>query len=153
MIYGQPLMACLEFAPQLYYTTAGELATTTQFNNLQVDFWQSLSEMFVLQGLFWDFWEPYRLICDPKTGRKLLLGQKISTIKFRTSQEALCLKKEFHGLVFWGWNTVWLKIHFFSLYWILNTIDFKTCYVMLCYISFEKYHSPHRNNEITLIRW
>ena len=60
------------------------------------------------------------------TGRKLLLGQKYSLISFKTSQEDVFQKEEFHGLVFWGWNSGWRKIHFFFMYWILNTIDFNT---------------------------
>ena len=77
-------------------------------------------------GLFWDFWGSLRLLCDPKIGRKLLLGQKYSLVSFETSKEAVCQKEEFHDLVFWGCNSGWLRIHFFFMYWILNTIDFKT---------------------------
>ena len=38
-------------------------------------------------SLIWDFWGPKGLLCDPKTGRKLLLGQKYSQICSRMRQE------------------------------------------------------------------
>ena len=60
-------------------------------------------------GLFWDFWGSLRLLCDPKIGRKLLLGQKYSLVSFDTSKEAVCQKEEIHDLVFWGCNSGWLK--------------------------------------------
>ena len=58
---------------------------------LQGDFCQSSSEMFVLQACN-GIWNLGFGISDPKTGRKLLLllGQKYSLFGFETSQEALC---------------------------------------------------------------
>ena len=38
-------------------------------------------------SLIWDFWGLKGLLCDPKTGRKLLLGQKHTEISFAVSQE------------------------------------------------------------------
>ena len=89
-------------------------------NIVQGVFWQSTST-----GLFWDFWGSLRLLCNPKTGRKLLLRQKYSLIR-KSGQEAVCQKEEFQVVVFWGWNSELLTIHFFFIYWILNIIDFKT---------------------------
>ena len=85
-------------------------------------------------GLFGDFWDSLRLLCDPNICQKLLLGKKYSLIRLKTSQEAVCQKEEFHSLVFWGWNSGWLKIHFFFMDWILNTIDFKTWIFLKSYI-------------------
>ena len=34
-------------------------------------------------SLFWDFWGPKGLLCYPKTGRKLLLGQKFTNINLK----------------------------------------------------------------------
>ena len=60
-----------------------------------------------------------------KTMWKCLFGQKyILIIGFKTSQETVCQKEEFQGLVIWGLSGR-LKIHFFFLYLVLNIIKFK----------------------------
>ena len=38
-------------------------------------------------SLFWYFWGPKWLLCNPKTGRKLLLGQKLTHIYLKNCQE------------------------------------------------------------------
>ena len=53
-------------------------------------------------SLIWDFWGPKGLLCDPKTGRKLLLGQKHTEISFTVSQEEDFKKEELQDLVIWG---------------------------------------------------
>ena len=37
-------------------------------------------------SLFYDFWGPKRLLCTPKTGRKLLLGKKSTPMVIKMSQ-------------------------------------------------------------------
>ena len=50
-------------------------------------------------SLFWDFCSPKGLLCDPKTGRKLLLGQKHTEIIFTVSQEEDYKKEELQDLL------------------------------------------------------
>ena len=38
-------------------------------------------------SMFWDLWQPKGLLCHPKTGRKLLLGQKCTQMALTMSQE------------------------------------------------------------------
>ena len=39
-------------------------------------------------------------VCDPKSGRKLLLSQKYTLVGIKTCKIAVCQMEEFHGLVF-----------------------------------------------------
>ena len=48
--------------------------------------WLSIRNGSVV-SLFWDFWGPKWLLCNPKTGRKLLLGQKFTHIYLKNCQE------------------------------------------------------------------
>ena len=38
-------------------------------------------------SMFWHFWEPKGLLCNHKTGRKLLLGQKFTQVALTMCQE------------------------------------------------------------------
>ena len=53
-------------------------------------------------SLIWNFWGFKGVLCDPKTGRKLLLGQKHTEISFAVSQEEDFKKEELQDLVLWG---------------------------------------------------
>ena len=53
-------------------------------------------------SLIWNFWGPRGLLSDPKTGRKLLLGQKHTEISFTLSQEEDYKKEKLQDLVIWG---------------------------------------------------
>ena len=63
------------------------------FKNTVCSIWFGLRNEAIV-SLIWDFWCPKGLLCDPKTGRKLLLGQKYSLISFKTSQATDCQKEE-----------------------------------------------------------
>ena len=45
---------------------------------LQGDLFDCESETGLLWACFLHFWGPQRVLCDPKIGRKLLLGKKLS---------------------------------------------------------------------------
>ena len=49
-------------------------------------------------------------LCDPKTGRKLLLSQKYTLVGIKTSKIGVCQIEEFHGLVFRALITECCKI-------------------------------------------
>ena len=58
--------------------------------------------LLCIVSLIWNFWGFKGVLCDPKTGRKLLLGQKHTEISFAVSQEEDYKKEELQDLVIWG---------------------------------------------------
>ena len=53
-------------------------------------------------SLFWEFWSLRQLLCHPKTGRTLLLGQKFTQMDFRICQKAGQQQRNNQDLVIWG---------------------------------------------------
>ena len=70
--------------------------------------WFGLRNEAIVSSI-WDFWGPKGLLCDPKTGRKLLLGQKHTEISFTVSQEEDYKEEELQNLVIWGEFQGYLK--------------------------------------------
>ena len=64
-----------------------------------VSIMSSCSRYRAAVSLVWDLLCPQRLLCHPKTGRKLPLGQKHSEIGFTVSQTGDFQKEEFQDLV------------------------------------------------------
>ena len=117
---------------------------------IQGVFWQSTSAIrnCSVTGLFWNFWGSLRHLCDPKTGHKLLISQKYTLGGIKTCEIAVCQIEEFHGQVFWAWNTenwvmtqksnlytLWFQIHAFKF---LTMEDFKkVMFQSLWYFKFN----------------
>ena len=77
------------------------IQNTAEITNTVCSIWFGLRNEAIV-SLIWDFWGPKGLLCDPKTGRKLLLGQKHTEISSTVSQEEDFKKEELQDLVIWG---------------------------------------------------
>ena len=83
-------------------------------------------------SMFWDLWKPKVLLCDPKTRRKLLLGQKFTQMALTMSQEGSQktnkikiwqFKLDIQGVPKWIFSSI---IHFWHIVTLIYVI--KGCY-------------------------
>ena len=85
-----------------------------------------------VMSLFWEFWGLKQLLCHPKTGRKLLLGQKLTQMVLRIFQNAGQQQRNNQDLLIWAWFTWCPKTVFLppssTLSLIILNFGLKCCY-------------------------
>ena len=92
-------------------------------------------------SMFWDLWQPKGLLCHPKTGRKLLLGQKCTQMALIMSQEdsqktnkikIWQFKLDFQGVPKWIFASIIHSLHIITLNYVI-----KGCYKERMHLNFK----------------
>ena len=92
-------------------------------------------------SMFWDLWQPKGLLRHPKTGRKLLLGQKYTQMALTMSQEdsqntnkinIWQFKLDFQGVPKWIFASIIHSSHIITLSYVV-----KGCYKVRMHLNFK----------------